>query len=92
MGREEPHTVPSTEPTLEFASGFLLVEELQIDEIGDLLDIGDGVRDPSSPEDVGYPVELTAQSLVHRVPPSTRGVKNVFVEPFNHLPETLFTE
>ena len=54
--REEACVVAAGESAPEFTGGLFLVEELQVDEVGDLFDVGDGVRHPSRPEDVGDPV------------------------------------
>ena len=54
------------EPRLKFATGFLLVEQLEVDEIRNLLDIGNRIGDTASPKDVGDPVKLSTQVLIHR--------------------------
>ena len=69
---EETHPAAGAETASELAGRLFLVEELQVDEVGDLLDVGDGIRDPARPEDVGDPGELAPQTLVHRVLVSSR--------------------
>ena len=72
LGGEEEGAVPGAEPALELAGGFLLVEEFQVDEVGDLLDVGDGIGHATGPQDVGDLVELAPQCLVHPVPFSSQ--------------------
>ena len=54
------------EPLFEFAAGFLLVEQLKVNQIRNLLDIGNRIGDTAGPKDVGDPVQFSAQILVHR--------------------------
>ena len=62
---KQAHASARTEPPLELSHRLLLVEELEVDQVGDLLDVGDRVGHPACPEDVGDPVELAAKTLVH---------------------------
>jgi hypothetical protein len=46
----------SHEPLFKFAAGFLLVEQLEVNQIRNLLDIGNRIGHTAGPEDVGDPV------------------------------------
>jgi hypothetical protein len=68
LGEEQP-AVPvafaAGQPGAEFTIGFLFIQQLEVDEVGDLLDVGDRIGDAPGPEDIGDAVELSAKVLVH---------------------------
>src|SRR5690242_13477078 len=51
----------------QFSVGLLLIQELQEDQVGNLLDVGDRVGYPTSPEYVSNMVELAAKLMIHFV-------------------------
>ena len=63
LGEQACTLPPAPRRPLELPRRLLLVEELEVDEVRDLLDVGDRVGHPTGPQDVGDPVELAAQDF-----------------------------
>jgi hypothetical protein len=65
LGWEEPPITSGAETTLELADRLLLVQKFQIDEVRDLLNLGDRIGYAACPQNVRDPIELSSQGLVH---------------------------
>jgi hypothetical protein len=65
LSGKESLAVSADEFAVKLTVGFLFIEELQVNEIGNLLDVGHGVGYPACPQDVGDAVEFFADGLVH---------------------------